>query len=701
MQSDLYDLIEDILQDWAIAVSNGQPNPKSHSHLLQLEAILVERKYNRDAIRELIARMMEADCKVGQNPKRDNCTSASGQTGGGKKDKEDKKSSKKKETDKEDKKDKEDKSTEETATDEVSNNNKADIKKRYERGHKKGAPGNPGSMLNEEGSNDVAEQMIKNPDMTEEEALDYLLKNIEGTELETQNQSKTIAGDLRVGDLPKDTPVERRGVVSKAILAVRNARRKAQKARQHIDKHGWDEKNCKNLNFGGEAADKKKQIEFLKDKKVYAFKNGKRVQIPPEKVEDFINSAGKKKNPSDTSSIIYNEKTGETTILFHSDKDSPVAQTGNSTQMEELTGEVTKENLNQLVEEEIITQDQADEILEKRRQYAERINEIEDEFKARATAASKESLNQLDNGDIDAKDVIDNFKKLSTSDDPEVYWNNRVVKQYDLDACNERKSDGSLTKGAVNARKFLKDANPDSDSFDTDEDLTEAPTEEQMLRAYFKKNSETPPTGKDKAAIGRLNKGEDTKKRQGKGLVVKGFNFTEDSAVEIEKIRTRALEMELQQKLDLNETKIDIDGTDIGMGDYLAASNIWEMSHMDMLTQKEGTVHEYDDMFEVNMSGSHLNKEILERMGIRNKNDFYKRVYVADELIAQEDNKGNITGAGKIVYIMKGDERSEMDDIEFQIKKIRTKQGPEAKASTVYNNGKGLIDIIREKGKTA
>ena len=130
MQSDLYDLIEDILQDWAIAVSNGQPNPKSHSHLLQLEAILVERKYNRDAIRELIARMMEADCKVGQNPKRDNCTSASGQTGGGKKDKEDKKSSKKKETDKEDKKDKEDKSTEETATDEVSNNNKAERKKR-------------------------------------------------------------------------------------------------------------------------------------------------------------------------------------------------------------------------------------------------------------------------------------------------------------------------------------------------------------------------------------------------------------------------------------------------------------------------------------------------------------------------------------------------------------------------------------------
>ena len=142
------------------------------------------------------------------------------------------------------------------------------------------------------------------------------------------------------------------------------------------------------------------------------------------------------------------------------------------------------------------------------------------------------------------------------------------------------------------------------------------------------KNSKTPPTGKDKAAIGRLNKGEDTKKRQGRGLVVKGFNFTEDSATEIEKIRTRALEMELQQKLDLNETTIDIDGTDIGMGDYLAASNIWEFAHMDMLTKTEGTVHEYDDMFELNMSGTYLNKEILEQMGIKDKNTIYFKLYL-------------------------------------------------------------------------
>ena len=68
--------------------------------------------------------------------------------------------------------------------------------------------------------------------------------------------------------------------------------------------------------------------------------------------------------------------------------------------------------------------------------------------------------------------------------------------------------------------------------------------EEQILRAYLKRNSEEVPTGDDKAILGRLNKGEDTPKRKKEGTVVKGFNFTPDSAKEIEEIRTRALAME-------------------------------------------------------------------------------------------------------------------------------------------------------------
>ena len=48
---------------------------------------------------------------------------------------------------------------------------------------------------------------------------------------------------------------------------------------------------------------------------------------------------------------------------------------------------------------------------------------------------------------------------------------------------------------------------------------------------------------------------------------------------------------------------------------------------------------------------------------------------------------------------MKGDEKSD-DDMIFQEKKIRTKQGPEGRASTVYNNGSDLNDCIGENGKS-
>ena len=98
------------------------------------------------------------------------------------------------------------------------------------------------------------------------------------------------------------------------------------------------------------------------------------------------------------------------------------------------------------------------------------------------------------------------------------------------------------------------------------------------------------------------------------------------------------------------------------------------------------------------MSGHYLNKEVLaECLGVDTKTDFQKRFYTGD-LVAQTDTKGNVTGAGKIIYFMKGEKRSD-DDMAFQEKKIRTKQGPESKASTVYNNGSDLKDCIDKNGK--
>ena len=675
-----------ILDDFAHKCGDGGPDMTNPRHLALLRESLIKFGWKEFAMNEFIGNLREGEDKDYKGK-----GTRTGKPGEYKYDYSEPSSKTDGESEEDDKKP--------SVSSETSNQNTSDRKERFNRGWKKGAPGRPGSMLNEEGSNHVAEQMFEDDSITEEQAVESLLKELEGTELESQNQSETIAGDLKVGDLPPDTPKEKRGIVSKAILAVRNAKRKSAKAKKHAEKHGW--KNTKLMNFGGEQSDKDKQLEFLKGKKVIAFKNGKKVVIPPEQVENLIQSAGKGTNPSDTSSIIVNEDTGEVTLLFHSDKDSRTAQTGNSTSREELTGKSTTRALNKLEEDKKITTDQKQEISDKRAAYAQRIDKIEDEFKTRATNVSKKAVEMLDSGEVDAQDVIDNFKKTSgpPSKDPAKYWKSRVVNKFNKDKCNERRKDGSLTKDAIQARRWLNEANPDFDPLDTGDDYTEELTEEQMLRAYLKKNSEEVPTGKDKAVLGRLNAGENTPARQKAGTVVKGFEFTPDSAREIEEIRTRALEMELQQKEELNETKVEIDGKEIGMGDYLSSENVWDFAHMDMVTQTEGTVHEYDDMFEVNMSGHYLNKEVLsECLGVDKKTDFQKRFYVGD-LVAQQDKEGNVTGAGKIIYFMKGKTRSD-DDMAFQEKKIRTKQGPESKSSTVYNNGTGLKDCIDKHGKS-
>jgi hypothetical protein len=725
------EIIEDILVEWAYRVHDGMPNPKNTLHIVELRESMEELNLPNNVIYQVIQNLInEQDDEYEKDKKKmikwkdekgkDRETSLAtiktykyaddylqnkdkqlAVKAAGLDKKDDKDTPEKEKKKKEPKKvtfkkasdfltGKDDKPTDTKPTEQTVEKNKSDRQSRFKRGWKAGAPGAPGSMLNEEGSNDVAEHIKDNPDISEKDAVDYLLKKIEGTELEKQNESSTIAGDLRVDDLPPNTPKNKRGIVSKAVLAVRNAKRKAKKANKHSKKHGW--KNTSLMNFGGEQSDKDKQKEYLKGKKVVAFKNGKKVVIPPDKVNKLIDTAGGGKNPSDTSSILADKDSNEVTLLFHSDKDSKTAQTGNSTPREELTGKSTQRVLNTLKEDGTLTEEQAEEVLVKRGAYADRIDKVEDEFKTRATNISKKGIEALDNGDIDAQDLIDNFKKTSgAKGNPEKYWNERAVKKYGSDALNDTNKKGKPTSKAKKAKKWLEAGNPKG--------YDNPPTEEQILRAYLKRNSEEVPTGDDKAILGRLNKGEDTPKRKKEGTVVKGFNFTPDSAKEIEEIRTRALEMELQQKEELNETKINVDGQEVGMGDYLASENVWDFAHMDMMTQTEGTVHEYDDMFEVNMSGHYLNKEVLVKaLGVDKKTDFQKRFYVGD-LVGQEDKEGNLTGAGKIIYFMKGETKSD-DDIAFQEKKIRTKQGPESKASTVYSNGEDLKDLIDKYGKS-
>ena len=89
-------------------------------------------------------------------------------------------------------------------------------------------------------------------------------------------------------------------------------------------------------------------------------------------------------------------------------------------------------------------------------------------------------MEALDNGDIDAKDLIDNFKKTSgAKGNPEKYWNERAVKKYGSDALNDTNKKGKPTSKAKKAKKWLEAGNPKG--------YDNPPTVEQILRAYKNK----------------------------------------------------------------------------------------------------------------------------------------------------------------------------------------------------------------------
>jgi hypothetical protein len=581
---------------------------------------------------------------------------------------------------------------------------------RFEKGFKKppkkkskddkSAPGNAGSLLNEDGSNEVCERIIEDPEfakLTEEEQIRILYEELKDKKLGQQNNKvkkaksgrleSGVAGYLSVKDLPEDLPPDQREIYSKCILAVRNGRRKAQKTQMISKKLGWDSPTV--IGLGGTQDDLQRGQDIIDDvEKVVAFKNGKKVEIPKEKVKEFIKNSGGGQNPSDTATIIYDEKSGEATILFHSDKDSLDALIAQTTQKDEWTGSVTTETLDKAVERGDITEEQRVEILKIRTKYSYKLDEIESSFKLLSQEPSKNLLAGLGD-EYDTQEVIDYFKVASKGANPDKYWYDRVETVFGSEKINQKKSDGNPTKDAQSSIDYLNKANPNRKPPFPDGD---APTDEEMLRAFLQKQSDEIPAGDDLNVVNRLNSKF-------------GMVDQNEQRDRIEEKRKEALEYENQVLEEINKV-----GTINGVpaGDALAANDIWDKGHFDAINKPEGTVHEYDDMFEVNASGFHIDsKGIQECLGVDTKQGFQAK-FVRGELKEQKSTQKRTTGGYYMTYAVLVDkdgnpvmdpETGEQKRMEIMEKRLRTKQGETGRQNGVYNWGGGFKDCISEKTK--
>ena len=533
-------------------------------------------------------------------------------------------------------------------------------------GEFKPAPGNAGSLLNEIISGEVAQMVEENPNLSEEELIDIVYERFGKSPLFTQttkskigNMSNSIAGGLKVGDIPEG---KNKGLHSKIILAVRSGKRKHKKSQEVAKKNGFE--NSKIENYYGHSSSFDAMVNDIKGKQVIG-PNG--AEISQEEAEQLIRSGGGGDNPSDTATLVFDKDSNKVIMLFHSDKDSTEALVAQSSAKAEA--EANEKNIDKLVEDGKITEEQGQAIKGENRELVDTLNEIETELKEVVTGPGNYFLKNVK--PKDALKSIMNDENLDGSEDKNKTsskWNSVISKKT-----------GKINSNLV---KYLPEgADPNN------------PSEEQALEAFLKfmsdENKEEEPTADQVTLMERLNS----------RFIEKG---APDIFSQLEDIRNRTLQAQRDFIKNNDEIKLDVDGQEIGLGTFLEGGTVWKQFHLEAVNpNSEVGVHKHPGMFETNHGGLSVDGETLTKcMGgdVKNKNDFIKKFEVGDiedQKGVSGTQKGKTTGGKQIVYAI----TSGGDRIEIGQKVMRTKTGKTGKLQTVYNWSKDMKECFEKEGK--
>ena len=548
---------------------------------------------------------------------------------------------------------------------EKENTNEKSQKSHIDKGFVKGAaPGNAGSMYNEIMSGKVADLIRENPDASDEELVKMLLEDYGDTKLGKQQDSKTIAGGLRKGDLPDIEGVSN-GKLSKTVIAVRSGRRKAERASQATKDLGWE--NTKSEEFFGDKIGLEEQRNRVRNSSKIVNLDGE--EISQQEMLELIDSSGSGENPSDTATIIENDE-GVITVLFTSDKDSLDAIISQSSAKAESTQ--TDDAILDLVDDNQLTQEDAEAIAGERRIFASKKEDTERELKEVTNKPSDFLLNEVSNEMIEKAKTATNTKK---------HFQNEVLNRFKpggkIQSTPLFDDGGNRIKGGQshNPEEYLKQVGWKDG---------EEPTEEQQFKAFllFSKNAENPPANTQKL-VERMNEQNDGP----------------DISIDIEDIRKRVISDE-QEHIDfLNERQIEVEGRKVGLGDYIEGNNVWKQGHFDAIGGQKG-VHKHRGMFEVNNAGQTITGDTLKKVfEVDTKNEFLSRFEVmeaAEQTGVSGSQKGKVTGSTRIVYAIFIDEAGKEKRLPIMEKRQRSKDGKLGKLQTVYKWTKDFQQKVKE-----
>lgn len=506
-----------------------------------------------------------------------------------------------------------------------------------------GAPGSAGSMLNEIFSSTGATDAINNgKEFDYDSTLDSVCNQLKGSGLGKDNQSSNLPTGVKKSEAQ---PIAEKygislGEAGKAIIATRAAESKNEHVTSNILKKNNIE-NAKAEPFFGDKKGMKAQEDMV------AGVSGRvllgNTEVTKEEAIKIIQSGGGGANPSDTAIFVTNEDTGDLHMTFYSDKDNVSALVAQSSLKAEFN--LKKKEVDKLVEKGTLSKEQAEAAKEVMNEAEAKHREIESKLDS-VTSGPGKHLNTIEAGKL-----VELSKTLSKGANPDKYWNNNIKKKMLKSSSSEYLPDGS--------------DNP--------------PTDEQIMKGFVNYANKNP-----------LDLTKDEQR-----IVADLSNSTDGPRLgaEIGKIRKATISTDLDTIKKLNETKIMVDGKEMGMGTVLEAESVAEKLHLGMMFGGEG-VFKDSDAFYQESGGVKVDRDSLAKcLPFKNKEGMIKNFKVGEETEQTQRGGTAITGASKIIYAVTQDGK------EYPIgeKKQRSKTGILGKLSTVYNYHPSLQKCLKKQ----
>jgi hypothetical protein len=500
-----------------------------------------------------------------------------------------------------------------------------------------GAPGTPGSMLNEIVSTTSATNVLNsNENFDYDTQLESNITTLKDTELGKENDGNEPASGVKKSEasaVAKQYGISV-GLASKAIIATRAAESKTNHVKQAIIERNGIE-NATSIPFFGDAKGLKAQEDAVSSTKGRVLLGN--TEISKEEAIQIIKNGGGGENPSDTAIFVVNKDTGDLHMTFYSDKDNVNAIVAQSTIKAEA--EFKKKQIDDFVANGVMSSEQGETVKKTIESSIKDYQQLETDL----DKVVNEPIIHLQS--VDPNRLVELTKTLSTGAFPDKYWN----------------GDGKSTKG-----------------------VAELMSKSKKHMAYLPDGHATPPTDAEmmKGFINYASDTNNTLTKPEQRILSDLSNKTNGPNLgpKLGEIRKRTVETDLNLIKKLDEQTVTINGKQVGIGTLLEAESVAEKLHLNIMFGGSG-VYQDPDAFYQESGGVAVNRATMQKcLPFDNKNDMVSHFEVGEERETTKRGETTITGGSKIVYaISKNGQRYPIGE-----KIQRSKSGVLGKLQTVY-----------------